>query len=212
VGYGITTLAQPAVEPVSLAEAKAHLNVAHTDDDSLISVLIGAAREQSEIETNRRWVNRTVRMTIPRFPQLGEPWCDVIQVDDVSFKRAIVIPFEPVSAVNAVRYYDAAGVLRTLVEGTDYLTWLDHCSPLVYPAPNRYWPETQAGRLASVEVECVTGYGDTGANVPRAAKVAILEAVALWYEHRGDSEDPSKMGMPAVSVRLLGSLHTGLYS
>lgn len=211
MGYGITTLAQPAVEPVSLAEAKAHLNVAHTDDDSLISVFIAAAREQSEIETHRRWVNRTVRMTLPRFPRLcddGE-WVQFAVGERVP---VIIVPFEPVSAVNAVRYYDAAGVLQTLVAGADYLTWLDHCSPLIYPAPNRYWPETQAGRLASVEVECVTGYGDSAANVPKAAKVAILEAVALWYEHRGDSEDPTKMGMPPVSVRLLGSLHTGRYS
>lgn len=210
MGYGITILTHPATEPVSLAEAKAHLNVAHADDDALIASLVRAAREQSEIETNRRWVSRTVRFTLPRFPRHGDYWGDVIRVDDAAFKCAIVIPFEPVSAVSALRYYDASGTLRVLAEGTDYLAWLDHSSPLVYPAPGRYWPETQAGRLAAVEVECVTGYGAPSA-VPEAAKVAIKLAVGLWYEHRGDSEDPSGMGLPPAAVRLLRSLHTGLY-
>jgi uncharacterized phiE125 gp8 family phage protein len=212
VGYGLVTTVGPVAEPVTLAEAKQHLVVGHADDDALIARLVSAAREQTETEAQRRWMPQTLTVSFARFPwrcgsglyadPLGE-WPNTAPV--------ILLPTDPVSAVNAVRYYDAAGTLQALTADTHYLAWLAHSPPVVYPAPGRSWPETQAGRLGAVEVEFVAGYASAGA-VPSAAKVAILEAVALWYEHRGDSEDPSKMGLPLVAVRLLRSLSTGRYS
>lgn len=47
----ITTAA--TVEPITLAQAKAHLRVSHDGDDSLITAIIPAAREIVELETGR---------------------------------------------------------------------------------------------------------------------------------------------------------------
>ena len=38
----------PAVEPVSLAEAKMHMRVTHSDDDTYISTLINSTRSTVE--------------------------------------------------------------------------------------------------------------------------------------------------------------------
>ena len=45
-GYVLT--AQPNSEPVSLAQAKLHLKVDNTNDDTLITTLIQAAREWAD--------------------------------------------------------------------------------------------------------------------------------------------------------------------
>lgn len=212
MSYGLVVTVPPSLEPITLAAAKGHLNVGHSDDDELIARLIQAAREQTENETGRRWMSQTLTLSLKGFPfRCGaglyysgtHDWPDSFPV--------IYLPFEPVSAVNAVRYYDAAGTLRTLAANTDYLTWLSHSPPVVYPAPSKYWPETQAGRLGAVEVEVVAGYA-SAAQVPATAKEAMLLAIGLWYEHRGDSEDPTEKGLPPAAIRLLRSLHTGHYS
>ena len=212
MGYGLATTVPPAQEPVTLAAVKAHLNVGHDEDDALITGLIAAAREQTEAETGRRWMPQTLTISFGAFP-----WrCGIgVYADPLggwpNAAPVILLPLDPVSAVNAVRYYDAAGALKTLTAGADYLTWLSHSPPVVYPAPVRQWPETQAGRLSVVEVEFVAGYPDASA-VPAAAKAAMLLAVGQWYEHRGDSEEASEMGLPSAALRLLRTLHTGHYS
>ncbi|WP_418565520.1 head-tail connector protein [Pyramidobacter piscolens] len=50
---------EAAVEPISLAEAKAHLRVVADDEDALISVYIAASRQYAERYQNRIYVATT---------------------------------------------------------------------------------------------------------------------------------------------------------
>jgi uncharacterized phiE125 gp8 family phage protein len=202
--YGLTVLTPPAVEPVSLDEAKLHLRVDHDAEDGAIAAWIAAARELTERHTGRRWVEQTLRLTLPGWP------CD---------RGAVRIPVEPVTAVGAVRYYATGGTLTTLAAGADYQTWLDHSPPLVAPAPNGYWPAVQTGRLGAVQVEFTAGYGADAAAVPGMARSAVLLALAYWYENRGDGNDPTMainglpqtLGLTPGAKRLLDLLSTGGY-
>lgn len=49
----LTIITAATVEPITLAQAKAHLRVAHDGDDALITAIIAAAREAVELETGR---------------------------------------------------------------------------------------------------------------------------------------------------------------
>lgn len=223
MGYGLVTTVAPAEEPVSLAEAKAHLRVDASDDDDMITGWLVAAREQSEAETGRRWVTQTVTLSLPAFPRrrvnaggYPDPWeewyppADWFLAGTGVVGSVIFIPFEPVGAISAVRYWDANGVQQTL-DPSLYLTWVAHSPPLLYPAPGQLWPPTQVGRLGAAEVDVTAGYG-TAAAVPSAAKAAMKLALGYWYEHRGDGPDPAALGLPPGALRLLRTLNTGYRS
>ena len=58
----------PAVEPLTLQEAKDHLRVDHTDDDSLIDPMIKTARMYAEGKTRRALITQTWDWLLDSFP------------------------------------------------------------------------------------------------------------------------------------------------
>mgnify|MGYP000365478232 CR=1 FL=1 len=64
----LTISSEPAVEPISLAEAKAHLRVDTSADDSLITSLIVAARKYFEERTRRSLITQSWKLTLDDFP------------------------------------------------------------------------------------------------------------------------------------------------
>lgn len=95
-------LTQPSevVEPVTLAEAKAHLRVIHSSDDGLIAAQITAAREYAERFTGLAMALASWRETFDCFAWLK-------------------LSLFPASAIDAVTYLDNSGVRQT-VAATDY--------------------------------------------------------------------------------------------
>ncbi len=201
--YGLTTTTGPAEEPVTLDRAKVHLRVDHNEDDDLITDWIKAARELSETHTGKRWIEQDLVLSLPQ-------WC-CGEGDECGVLR---LPVQPVSEVESVKYYATDGTLTTLTVDTDYQLWLDHFPPLIAAAPAKVWPTLQAGRMKAVVIEFTAGF-PSAAEVPAAAKSAILLCLGYWYENRGDGVDPHRlpqsMGLPPAATRLLDSLMTGAY-
>lgn len=155
----------PASEPVTLTEAKAHLNVTHTADDTYITTLIGVAREVAE---GMQW-----RQLLPATRE---------QVFDCFETWRLQVEFPPLIAVSSVKYIDIDGVEQTLVEGTDYEVGNDAIYGCVYPAYNQEWPNTR-DIPSAVRIRYTCGYADAD-SVPKATKQGILILLADWYEHR----------------------------
>src|SRR5690606_13517289 len=88
-----TLLTAPAVEPLTLAEAKAWLRVEHDDEDDLIATLITAARAQVEAVTRRALITQHWRLVLDTWPCHG---------------RIVVTP-APLQALLAARVFDADG-------------------------------------------------------------------------------------------------------
>ena len=88
----------PAGEPISLAEAKLHLRVDFDDDDSLIQVLISAARQAAETLTNRQFVTARWRMVLDSFPGpslMGVPAGQTFTLPG----HAVLLPKSPLASV-----------------------------------------------------------------------------------------------------------------
>lgn len=160
-----TIITPPASEPVTLSDAKAHLRVDATDEDALISAMIGAARETAEHMTGRAFITQTLELTLDAFP-VG----------------AIAIPRPNLLTVTSVKYDDTAGVEQT-VSPADYVVLIKPTPGLVYPADGVSWPATRDMK-AAVRVRYTAGYGASSAAVPAAIKSWMLLRVGALYKHR----------------------------
>ena len=205
MGFSVTQSAVSA-EPLSLADAKAHLAVDVDDDDANIGLMITAARKRFESATNRLLAARACVLTLDDFPRLASDYTDGIP--------AIRVPLWPVASVEAVNYIDSAGDEQTIDED-DWTTFLDRKPSLVYPAPGSVWPTVQYGRLGAVSVEFTAGADPELAQ----GKAAMLLMIAYWYgpSGRGDGEDPTgtdplTRGIPAGAQAIMNGLMRPMYT
>lgn len=165
--YRVTT--QPATEPVTLTEAKAHLKVEHTADDELINMLIQAAREQVELLTGRGLITQTVTEVLDLFPSGGDP---------------IRLSIGQLRSVTSITYTNDAGAQTTL-DPSVYVVHAYNDPPLVSLAHSQTWP-TPKQQAQVISIVYSVGYG-TAAEVPAALKQAMLLSLTHWYENRTDS-------------------------
>lgn len=165
---GLKIVAQPSVEPVTLADAKLHLRVDHDTEDDLISAMIAAAREACEHETDRAIAVQTLELAIDAFP-----------ADGIKLLRP------PVASIESVVYVDAEGVEQTMPSTSYYLDSAQEPSWLL-PAVGADWPATRE-QANAVRVRYVAGYTEC----PKAIRAWILLRLGTLYRTReGDSEKP----------------------
>lgn len=166
--YKVTT--QPAEEPLTLTEAKTHLKVEVTADDSLITALIQAAREEAEQYLNLKLITQTVTEKLDCFPSYEET-------------NLILLSAAPVVSVESVKYQDEDDTQQTLstdIYGLDNYGLTDN----IYLKNNKSWP-TVLDEKNAVEIIYVVGYG-SASDVPQLIKQSMLLMIGYWYENRTD--------------------------
>jgi uncharacterized phiE125 gp8 family phage protein len=178
-------LTGPAVEPVSLDEAKASLRVEHDDDDQLISALIASARMQIEGQGKIALISQNWRMMFDCWPHHG---------------RIAVRP-APLRALNAARVYDFHGEPQPVDTqafvpdlGVSVLAFM----PWTVPVPGRI--------AAGIELDVTVGFGNAATDVPEPLRQAIRLLVTHWYENRGIVAAADKsVVLPATVSALIAS-------
>ena len=159
----------PAAEPVSLAEAKAHLKLDTSDDDVLIASLITAARARAEWHTGRALVTQSWTLWLDAWPAGG-----------------VEIPLPPLQSVTSVTTYALDDTPRTLAPSTYQVDAAS--APARLTLKSGIVPPTGLRALSAVEIGFTAGYGAASA-VPAPVKQAILQTVADLFVHRGDEAE-----------------------
>lgn len=173
----------PPEEPVTLAQAKAHLNEP-TGQDANILAAVHAASEHAETFTGRALVTQTWDLLMDRFPA----------------GREIELPFPPLQSVTSVKYIDPDGAEQTFAAASYHVDAASTPGRLRLK-PTASWPSIDEQPNA-VTVRFVAGYGGMAA-VPFTIKAAILLIVGHLFAHREENQDFQVHEMPMGAERLL---------
>lgn len=160
--YKVITAAASKV--LTTAEAKSHLKVDTTADDTLIDNLIIAATNSCEEYTNRFFIETEIT-------QYGDKWSDVAEL----FKSPVI------TDLFNILYYDTNGDPQVLATSKYTLDNISQPARLA-PAPGESWPDIIDG-LNAVEVNYKVG-ARLAANVDNAIKQALLLTIGHWYQNR----------------------------
>ena len=169
--YKVTS--DPSVEPITTAEAKTHLRIDSSDEDTLIGNYITAARKLCENLARRSFITQTITMKLDGFSG-GE----------------ILLPRSPAQSVTSIQYIDTDGATQTWSSSL-YDVDVNSNPARVTPIYDEDFPDTRAEANA-VTVTFVAGFGDATTDVPEEIRLLIRLMVGHWFENR-EMTTPQKL-------------------
>ena len=167
----VTRATGPAVEPLTVAEAKLHLRVDISDDDAYIGTLITAAREWVEAYLDRTLITTQLILRAAEFP-----------TEELELPRPPMVASGTATAV-VVTYTLAdttTATLSTALYRVDRTSTPGNVAPII----NGTWPSDVIEDANAVAVTYWAGYGPTSASVPATIRHACLMLIGHWYEQR----------------------------
>lgn len=163
----LSLVTDATTEPITTDEAKTHLRVETTADDTYIDTCIKSAR---------LWIERTRGMGL-----ITQTWDG--SLDAFPYDGPIRIPMYPLVSITSVTYHDEDLSTSTVFSSTKYQVDAAKRPPRIYIKNGESWP-TDSLRLSSgVVVRFVAGYG-AASTVPSDIKHALKLLVGQMYTFR----------------------------
>ncbi len=172
----------PAEEPVTLTEAKLQVQIDSdiTIHDPYITILITAARQMIEAETDRSIVTQTITTKIHAFPHTGHnTW--------------ISLPRPNLQSITSISYVDCDGVTQVW-DSSLYEIETFREPGIVYPAFGECYPTTRSQPYA-VTIVHPSGYGNAS-EVPDTIKQAMFLLISHGFNNRSAVCEGSFVELP----------------
>lgn len=162
----MTLITAPALEPITLADAKVHLRVDGTAEDTAITSMIVAARRMAEHRLNRALITQTWELALDAF----DTEADVIK-----------LPLGRALSVVSIKYLDATNFEQTM-NASLYTLDAAATPSTVRLATGTSWPSTYSTANA-VKVRYTAGYGAAASNVPADVIAWMLLQIGAMHRH-----------------------------
>ena len=178
--FKVTTA--PAIEPVTVAEAKTQLRIDGSDEDTLIGNYITVARQTLEVLMRRAFITQTITLSYDSFP------------------TEMRLPRPPAIAVTSISYIDTDGASQTW-SSSNYTLDSQIEPASVVLAYDKSFPSirTQAN---AVTVVYTAGYGTATTDVPESIRLAIRLLVGSYYENR-EATSVAKVNDLPLGIQML---------
>ena len=188
--YNLVTA--PLLEPITLAEAKSHIRVENTADDTLITNLIKSSRQMAEQYTSMSFIDTTWQLFMDDWPaSYSEPWWNGVRELPINYfnkNSFIEIPIAPLQSVSHIKTYDNADTATTISPTKYQVSTYSGFTPSrgrITLRDGATWP-TFERNADGIEVQFVSGFGTATTDVPETIRQALLIDIAFKYENRGD--------------------------
>ena len=181
----------PVSSPVTVEDARLHLDLDDNYYDSQLDRLIDVARRRVEQDTRRSLITQTHVLSMDTFPTNG----------------IIELPTAPVQSVTSVTYVDTNDATQTF---TEFSLDSNNTPSRLVLNDGESFPTVRA-HYDDVKVTYVSGYGSTVASVDPVAKFAILMLVSHLFNSPSVTAHGSVNIVPVGYESLIDSLKWGQY-
>lgn len=220
----LVRLTEPIVDPITLAQAKAHLRIDSSAEDALITSLITTSSRWAEDYCDRTWTHTQWKLSVDSFyGNVGSPVQFGLKSDgnNIAGRQSVVpnldleLPRPPLgfagtaTAITITFTPTDAGSTTTL-DASEFRVDRLSTPGVVRPLYGQSWP----GHLLDFNSTTVTffaGYSTDGAGVPSAAKSAILMLVAHLWKNREMTTETALSEVPLGVKALLDTQRWGSY-
>lgn len=182
---GLVLVTPPAVEPISLTDAKLYCKQDDDTDDDLIAQLLTAARARAELRQGLAYLTQTWDLFLDCFPYQTPVYpqapYDVFYGAPI-WTAPIDLPLYPLQSITYIKYTKADDSVTTLASTAYYLDTASKPGR-VLPVVNTAWPQDQLRVANGVQIRFVAGY-TAETEVPDVCKNPLRELLIHYYEHR----------------------------
>lgn len=194
MAWAVNRVTAPAAEALTTTEAKKHLHIEHSDEDTYIAGLSQSWREWLEERYDRSFVLQT-------WDYFTDEWPDG--------RDAIELPRGPVLSVSSVKYTTTSATSTTTLAATSYIVDTASQPARIGLRDNQTWPTNALRDVNGVEVRYTAGYATSATGVPQRIKHTLRLLVGHAYSNReavvvGSINTPLQFAVDALGSTIDG--------